>query len=791
MNLILHQLRTDFRAHRWTVLIALLFALAGPSIAEVAGGWVRGLIVPCIVLSSAFAVFAGLKETPLVGDRRFWPTRPISRKTIFATRSLWLLLMLGSIVVGILIARRMLYLTPYQLAVTSFLSAGWVMVVILLAANLRAASETGRELVSRISLAVAVCVFSFVASAAVFRALGNSGAPTSVVSGWLCTLAVSIALLGAAWLLVSFFRRPKTSMMLTYITAFGMPWLLSTLFSREKQVEEARIATPTFTLIEPDEFRAGEIPEGQVLWENIVVSGLQPGEVFAVTRLDASITPEESWEKGGPALPKPIYRRLSSERSLFIGERPLREAIEARLPSGLDWFQKPGSPWGDYLTFESSEGGDIEIKIAGLVHEMLPLAHLPVREGESAPMEHGGRIELLRLTAGLYLTLELRMIFPTAELHGLPRMDDGSRHLSPIRDTLWCALVDPESGAALAIDPDSAQSSRDNHAIGIQSEDMSFDVWLPEPWRERVKQPEKLELHVVSLQPVAHVPSQTLKREDYRPVPSLPEQPRMPQLLGFEDAKLSASPDRDEIERFLDTVIFSGPDSGDSPFLRKFRQLPDEGLPLLMDRMPLHETADRAARTVLVERADAVSSEACLDALRRDSLFVELCVKKGLEAEAAEILRPLLRKRQPLLPDVSATILRLVAKRFPLDDTLAADLGWHFVRAGWSQYQAIPILAGLEGFDFEPVLSEAWRRCPVARHDHGESELAPYALRLGDREALRLTLLKLRARIPEHERERVTGLLGDALPPGRGAEWAERHFEELRFDASSGHFTLP
>lgn len=804
MNLLLHQLRTDLRGHRVTVAIALMLALIGPSAGMIIGDripggfgdFVRIGAALLVVIAGAFAIFGGLRETPLAGDRRFWPTRPLPVRTVFLARALWLSTWLAALGIGTWLARRNLHLTPGQLAVTTFLSAGWMGTLVLVSNNLRSVSGDRRAFFSRLTLAIAGFFLSFFLASVVLRATGRSGGPESLILNLVVTFVVTIFLLLVAWSLVAYFRKPRASNRLSFFAILFMPWALSGLLMPEGARHPVPVATPTLTLVEPDEVRSGKIPAGQLLWENLVVRDLEPGQFFVYSEVRTSLNPAGSDKQVTFMQSLPRMMPADGLRA-HLGEQPFWMAVKEQLPDGTAWNPAGRSHQKFPLSMGTVERGDLEMRISGVLHRMMPLATIVASHSGRAALTAGGRLSVRKFSVeNERLRLHLDAVHPEPEIHSISHPELRRHFQSPLRDNLWCVLFDPRTKEAIGIDPDADRSYRDDHALGLRKQREEFDVPLPGSWVKRLRRsrgglPDGIELRVFTLQPIAVVPEQTLKRKDYHPEPALPERRRTPELEDFASATLPASPSRDQIDHFLDTVIYSGPDhEGDSPYLPKFRQLPDVALPVLMNRLPVHEDPDLAARTVLARRADALDPRSCLDALRRDPLFIDLCVAKGLDAEAAGIVRPLLRRRQPLQPDVAPTILRIVAEQLPLDGELAADLRWHFVRAGWTQYQVASVLAGLPGFDFDATLAEAWHRFPPGESDHAQRELAAHALRLGDKEALRLTLLKLRGRLREGERERTLALLTERLDGGESPAWAERHFADLRFDPETRRFML-
>ena len=114
---------------------------------------------------------------------------------------------------------------------------------------------------------------------------------------------------------------------------------------------------------------------------------------------------------------------------------------------------------------------------------------------------------------------------------------------------------------------------------------------------------------------------------------------------------------------------------------------------------------------------------------------------------------------------------------------------------GSSTRSIASILYDLEGFDFESAVTEAWRNQRTGSSNYDITGLAPYALFLGDREALRLTLRRLQGEKQERERKPIlqllTAHLATDLLPEDAFHWAVENFTELEFDRVSRKYGLP
>ena len=140
-------------------------------------------------------------------------------------------------------------------------------------------------------------------------------------------------------------------------------------------------------------------------------------------------------------------------------------------------------------------------------------------------------------------------------------------------------------------------------------------------------------------------------------------------------------------------------------------------------------------------------------------------------------------------------VTKVVIDHTPLDPGLAADLRWHFLHAIWQQHLLAPLLHDHEGFDFEASIAEVWQSHRTGHDEDEQAQLAPYALVLGDKEALRLTLRRLTHMREKTRREQILHLLtprlATDLPPEEAYGWAVENFPALRFDPVSRRYQLP
>ena len=96
--------------------------------------------------------------------------------------------------------------------------------------------------------------------------------------------------------------------------------------------------------------------------------------------------------------------------------------------------------------------------------------------------------------------------------------------------------------------------------------------------------------------------------------------------------------------------------------------------------------------------------------------------------------------------------------------------------------------------DFESAIAEAWQIHRTGQDEQEQGQLAPYALALGDKEALRLTLQRLPGLSEPRWRTPILQLLAarlaTELPPEDAFQWAVTHYPDLKFDPASGTYGL-
>jgi hypothetical protein len=318
-------------------------------------------------------------------------------------------------------------------------------------------------------------------------------------------------------------------------------------------------------------------------------------------------------------------------------------------------------------------------------------------------------------------------------------------------------------------------------------------VLLPAPWADgdEASWVAGTELHVYALFPVARYQSPELTADGYQLTPFDAGRPmRRVSKKRIFTVDLPEHPSEKQIQAALDSIIRqSDRSNSERIWQREFDALPPAALVALVRRMPIDTPTEWVALKVLEKHVRELPGDVLLDVLRLDSGFVRICVKKGLGAEAADILRPRVLAHKPLPRWGAPDILEPLAEHGPLDEPLNAAILWCLPRMSfWKNKTLRGLLPKLRGADFKKLVAEAW----AYRIEKGSAiGLAAYAMGIGDKEALRMTLKELprpNSIWPSRSwlASTLAARLASDLPPEQAWKWACEHFSELEFDAETG-----
>ena len=314
----------------------------------------------------------------------------------------------------------------------------------------------------------------------------------------------------------------------------------------------------------------------------------------------------------------------------------------------------------------------------------------------------------------------------------------------------------------------------------------------PEDWLK------ECEVHLYGIQKVGVYDSDLLEEKNYQMTIDADQMHRdryQKQIShSFKAAALVDNPLHNDVIDYLDTVIGQVPRNNQDYLLaQKFKVLPTAGLIELAKRIPMYRAADDQALHLLSKRSSELPDEILIDGLKRDDRFVGLCIKNKLGAQVAPLLIKRIKERKPLMQNAAGQIVSLVTKHATLTPELKADLHWHFVHAGYQQHSIASTLSELPDFDFHSSIQEAWMLSFGGKGRR--AQIAPYALCLGDKEALRLTLLWFRGQHPEWLKKkhtvRLQKVLESQLSRADMLAWAEKNFTRLAFDPETQTYRLP
>ena len=813
MNLFRHQFLTDLRTHRIVLAIsltaALLFPFAGIRIALALSselGEATMVVLGVLTLLAALMTSgAALSSSSFTGSSTFWRTRPISQATMFRVRSLWLLLLVMlPLGLGIALSVQPLHLSASQSTTVVLTIAGGAIALLTLGTALRATVEGNWQF--RMHIAVSACLFfgSALLMSVFLHFSGLRPHSERMVSGMQVAIAVTLMLGIAAWVLVARFRRARAAMASCYFALAAIPWILMLWnLPSPGRTSSLPYRSLVMTLVEPREVSSHTQPNGLVVWKNLQVKGLEANQLFVPVQTAAGWTPPESsmsqsLEVPGNANPF-LFRRISE----VLPASAIWDRIKNDYSAKTTWRIPEGPHHHSHqqLHVSNKSGiGTLTLQVEGVVTELNRGVTLDLQDGARSAIRGGGVASLHNPELKEHkLRFSLQMLRPSSFLKPEWRTEEvRSRNPHFSRDgNLWAVLHHPPSGSAIGIgENNGSRTGQFGPSPLIDESNVRFEVALPrlqlmmlgvdpESWLEEA------ELHVYSLTPVGRAKSGKLERRGYHANGHHRDDTETGNQ-GLKNVSLPKDPSSAEIETFLDATIY-GP--GNTHYLQRWKGLPQEALVALANRLPLPQNPDHRARELLESRANEIPDDVALNGLRRDVLFVKLCMKKGLGAEAAEILRPRLREHRPLPDGAILGIIKTVLSHSPLDADLKTDLHWHFVHPGSSTRSIASILYDLEGFDFESAVTEAWRNQRTGSSNYDITGLAPYALFLGDREALRLTLRRLQGEKQERERKPIlqllTAHLATNLPPEDAFHWTVENFTELEFDRVSRKYGLP
>jgi len=812
MNLLWHQVRTDIRAQRWLLVAFISVTLASPILISLLnkifslsgeGGVVAMILFYGVSLLMAMILMAqNIFSSPFVGSTAFWQSRPISRGKLVWAKSLWIG---GCILVPLATA---IYLSMNDLSLTfsQEIKVFGVIMAMAIAAlvvilPLCAASQSWRYFVVQIVVLGALMTVSAILFFTVVRWLEMNDrnikfSEIEVRDFWVVLVAFFILLGSGSWLLIARWRKRKLGLLLVYMGVLAAPWITAISGFQVFKEKKLPLLTLASELIHADEAQLVENEDAYVIWKNIRIKGLNEKQVFVPD--DARLWQKTDRGSIEEALRNTSYYDLDRQLGRVIPDELMQKKIGTFYPKGTHWEMSRHSRVESLIGKYMPAGAPRSLKLKGTVFEIDRLVTLGIHGKSQEPIFHGGNATVLGVDlAKGGVKVDVETIRPVALLRGEAPIVRGSGRREARNLIVGAVLYHAASGRAMIAELDSRNLGGADPIGLLERSQVSCSFILPqmeilllggniEQWLSQA------ELHIYGLRSVGYYRSQPMKltQDLYGTTASKP---------GVKSVDENILPthflSHDDLVDYLDTLIDEDPKS-DHLLWKKFQALPKEALIELAKRLPAHAGVDASVFHILGRRISELPPELLLDGLKRDERFAHLCVKKNLGKQAAPILLEAIRSRRLFPRGSTSGVVKVVTQHYPLTPQLERDLTWRLVHAGpWERGEIAAALNQVEGFDFKTAIAKAWTMALAERGVNSSQRLAPFAVRLGDKEALRLTLVQLKKNQPKWIRAQQIELLDKSLetdlPPEEAVVWATENFSELQFNSKTGRFSMP
>jgi len=534
MNTSLHELRADFRHHRWLVVVLVALEVAGPVFAGVlllafpwgSTNWIVGGIMLAVLAGAGIVALAPIRDHPFRSSTAFWRTRPFARSGWGSARSLWMVLFVfAPLVLGFGAALSMFDLAPLQFWGVWLSTTVLVVDLVLVATTLRALSESNEFLgAAALFLGFVAFVFGVIFLGAwITMGKAQEAGGDGRFAAFFGVLIASVFAALAAWLFVAWFKRVSAAFVSVCFSAAFLGGVVS--FSIAFQDREPNPSLPerslSFHLVDPAEVRAGTAPKGFLLWENVVVDGLEPRQIAVPGSGWGSLRPidfDQDIRLELPELGPPYsYQRAS----LIVSKDEIWKRIQPDYPASTDWGRMVGDSFRKRIGLLRPGGfngsGTMTLRLRGWVMEPRRIAQLPLRNRARSSMADGG-VAVLHdpKWSG-------RRLHFTVDFIGAPRPRVGWR--TPVGrssgllsrfDNLFFVYDHKPSGAVLA----SAQPfgfGRVGSLGVLQATTVRMEVELPsyalsQCGGDVIRWMRETELHVYAVVPVAKFQTPELKR---------------------------------------------------------------------------------------------------------------------------------------------------------------------------------------------------------------------------------------------------------------------------------------
>lgn len=770
------------------------------------GGFADGaifLIASLMVLSGFLLLYQGLRTTPFSGSDVFWRTRPLSSGAVFVSKTLFVVLaVVVPYFVGSWMGIRALGFTGDQ-TLRAILFAGLpILVLIGAAATLCAISGDRRTLLRN---GVIVVGAGFAAAVLARIMVGSIGVPWEEGHGGLHPFVESqirnqmVLLATAGLVLVSWFltpvRRGRGAFVMVLIGICLAPFLRMVPFPIAARIEPLPEGKVAIQLLRPDAGR--EVWQGseQVLWSHFAVRDLPERRLLWPELLEADFEADTPAGTVGYESKGGVYYRVRPSE--------IQARLAPRYPEGTEW-SLPSDPilpgllsreGATVLVNGANLEGRLEGRVAGLEIEMKPAATLILKPGANAVLNDGGRvrvdsIEKRRGTIEVKLTTETPqwIIDPDRdpEAAGMWQGQEWQRELPT------AVLYREEAGTAVMVN--TSRSGHSNAVLG-PADTQRYRFRFPVPTLEMAQSGLAFEAWLASAQLDLYLPqpvsrfSHSFVAEAYPDVTLTFDSPLQEQSgsLGSteEDGREISRGESELLERFL----FGQAPRNRRQWKEEIENLSADDFAEIASIVPAREELDDVFFLVAPDRIGDLSDEILLSGLDRSLRFLPVCREAGLDNRALPLVAERMNRRVPLDGKSATEALRFLAEKG--EETVRHEsLRWHFVHSDPDQRSAGDALESMEGFDFKETVEEAWRFATA--NVSGETwQLGPFALPLGEKEALRASLARLRGDCAEWERKRLERKLAETVAAPSGEEpvtWAEANFDSIVFDAKSGRF---
>ena len=809
MNLFWHQFRTDCRAQRWSLIVFIFLAISYPFLTFYIENNVRvsetrivaKLILNGFLFCSALSpLIMNFISAPIVGSDAFLMTKPLSRSEVFWSKTCWVGCILCLCALSTYLSYQYLMFLPRQQLVMFLMTFALFVAVLFLLSVISAASSSLQQFFTYVGFGIGLFVGGIFIFGMISRYV-NIITYSTVGDGHPGATAVSFFLIVGviSWALVVYYRQARVGVWMVLCSFLLIPFVLTVLWIPITPRTVAREVVLSASLIQSNESYNARSEGELVLWENVLIEGLKENQIFIPNYVNLSALSKE----------KTVNRDFSilNEGHAFrwlegvVSSESLNKRIQSSFPTDVEWVGKEKRYRSNLqLPIGDTKVADLRMSFEGNVYELTRLTILPYQSDRKSALFGGG---YARLTTENVPMLKIEITRPVRWLRGDHEEYRSEQVHSNVEDPYWIVLYHPASQSAIlrkwggsrktdtigVIRTDIASMDLTKSLVGVDLEGMSQEQWLAE-----------CEVHLFGLRPVGVYVSPELEQKNYhfkvdaKKLNELAERKKEINTSPKEEVvTLPTNPSHADVLKYLDTVMNQAPRRERFVRLKKeLNDIPSAGLIELARHLPIYDDVDIRILDVLWNRDSEIPDDVIIEGVKRYESFAALCVKRKLGDQIIPFLVERMKERQPLNEKSASSMMNLAVRNAPTSE-LMNDLYWHFIHAGSAQGPIAGELSELPGFDFDSAIRQVWS--DSARNTDRRNGLAPYALHLGDKEALRYTLLELRELRSEWHRNKVLTHLKASLevdlPISKISTWAEQNFTQLTFDPDTQKYKLP